>query len=145
MDNWNAYSIIRIVCIFVGISYLVGCNPTTEIIKHERTEYRDSVTHYILERDTITVTDTIVKGATIAPVKAKTEFTEGVAWVEDYKLNLQLYNTVDSLPIKFRYEIRYITNKEIIEVDKLPKWAPWLLIGLGASVLLLIIALILRR
>ena len=145
MDNWNAYRFIRIVCLIAGIYYLVGCNPTTEIIKHERTEYRDSVTHYILERDTITVTDTIVKGATIAPVKAITEFTEGVAWVENYKLNLKLYNTVDSLPVKFRYEIRYITDKEIIEVDKLPKWAPWLLIGLGASVLLLILSLILRR
>ena len=131
--------------IVAGLYSIIGCRPVTEIIRYERTEYRDSVTHYILERDTITVTDTIVRGATIAPVKAKTEFTEGVAWVENYKLNLQLYNIVDSLPIEFRYEIRYITDREIIEVDKLPKWAPWLLIGLGASVLLLIIALILRR
>ena len=131
--------------IVAGLYSIIGCRPVTEIIRYERTEYRDSVTHYILERDTITVTDTIVRGATIAPVKAKTEFTEGVAWVENYKLNLQLYNIVDSLPIEFRYEIRYITDKEIIEVDKLPKWAPWLLIGLGASILLLILALIFRR
>ena len=131
--------------IVAGLYSLISCRQVTDVIRYERTEYRDSVTHYILERDTITVTDTIVRGATIAPVKAKTEFTEGVAWVENYKLNLQLYNIVDSLPIEFRYEIRYITDKEIIEVDKLPKWAPWLLIGLGASILLLILALIFRR
>jgi len=133
------------VFIIAGLSLVIGCRPVTEIIRYERTEYRDSVIHYVLDRDTINVSDAIIKGATIAPIRANTDFTEGVAWVEDYKLNLQLYNTVDSLPVDFRYEIRYITNQKIIEVEKLPKWVPWLLIGLGASILLLIIALIFRR
>jgi len=145
MDNWNAYRIISIVLIVAGLYSIIGCRPVTEIIRYERTEYRDSIIHYPLDRDTITVTDTIRGGATIAPIRAKTDFTEGMAWVEDYKLNLQLYNTVDSLPVEFLYEIRYITNQKIIEVEKLPKWVPWLLIGLGASILLLILALIFRR
>jgi len=145
MGNWNDYRIISIVFIIAGLSLVIGCRPVTEIIRYERTEYRDSVIHYVLDRDTINVSDAIIKGATIAPIRANTDFTEGVAWVEDYKLNLQLYNTVDSLPVDFRYEIRYITNQKIIEVEKLPKWVPWLLIGLGASILLLIIALIFRR
>lgn len=127
--------------ILILIVTFIGCKPVERIIHTEnRTEYRDSVTHVILKRDTIIVTEKVVirdnNPVTLRPITAKTEFSEAMAWVENSLLKLKIYNLVDSIPVEYRYEIRYITRVEVKEVPApLPWWVGW-------SIVLLVVALV---